>query len=189
MFSYETWPDDLTFRPLPYVVYPNSGETWEASRQSWSGERGGPDLESDLVRRVPQWMRLGANVIGGCCRVGPEAIALVGQRMRECEFDVFEYRRRHGSVDRRGDFEDIKRRLTEVARLEARDNKEKEVVVPSDLVGKIELLPPGHVDRHVAEARLAAMFQHFGVKYPFDKDDADAEAGKEQEETRGKDQL
>ncbi|MEU9118255.1 homocysteine S-methyltransferase [Streptomyces sp. NPDC048506] len=53
----------------PVVVYPNSGERWDAGAREW---RGGPAFRAD---RVAGWAADGARLIGGCCRVGPEAIA------------------------------------------------------------------------------------------------------------------
>jgi homocysteine S-methyltransferase len=53
----------------PIVVYPNSGEEWDAKNRTWVGSPGFPD---ELVRR---WRRAGATLIGGCCRVRPEQIA------------------------------------------------------------------------------------------------------------------
>lgn len=55
---------------LPLVVYPNSGEGWDAAARRWTG-RGGPDLDPDAVRR---WRGLGATLVGGCCRVTPDQI-------------------------------------------------------------------------------------------------------------------
>lgn len=53
----------------PVVVYPNSGETWDATARAWTGR-------STLTpARVTAWERAGARLIGGCCRVGPETIA------------------------------------------------------------------------------------------------------------------
>jgi homocysteine S-methyltransferase len=49
------------------VVYPNSGETYEANTKSWSGE-------ATCVLLSKEWLELGADIIGGCCRVGPEHI-------------------------------------------------------------------------------------------------------------------
>ncbi len=173
---YEEWEEHPDFRPLPYVVYPNSGEKWEG--REWKGEKG--DLDDDLVGRVPLWMKLGANVVGGCCRVGPDMISRIRDKVRECTFDVFEYRRKHASVDRRRGPEAVRRRMRELGELESRPKKE-EVLVPSDLVGRTEMLPPGHVDKDLAEARLRAIFQHFEVKYPLDKEgggaDDEAEGG------------
>ncbi|MEV0372881.1 homocysteine S-methyltransferase [Streptomyces sp. NPDC050636] len=53
----------------PVVVYPNSGESWDAEAREWCGS---PAFTAD---RVAAWAAAGARLIGGCCRVGPEAIA------------------------------------------------------------------------------------------------------------------
>ncbi|MFE6689032.1 homocysteine S-methyltransferase [Streptomyces sp. NPDC057743] len=58
---------DLTGKPV--VVYPNSGERWDAAARTW---RGSPAFHAD---RVAGWVASGARLIGGCCRVGPETIA------------------------------------------------------------------------------------------------------------------
>jgi homocysteine S-methyltransferase len=52
----------------PVVVYPNSGETWDAVGRRWTGD---PDVPGDAVR---EWVRDGARLVGGCCRVRPEHI-------------------------------------------------------------------------------------------------------------------
>ncbi|MFE7567608.1 homocysteine S-methyltransferase [Streptomyces sp. NPDC057539] len=53
----------------PVVVYPNSGEGWDAGTRSWRG-----DATFD-PSRVRSWQAAGARLVGGCCRVGPERIA------------------------------------------------------------------------------------------------------------------
>ncbi|MCK7625698.1 homocysteine S-methyltransferase [Streptomyces sp. RS10V-4] len=53
----------------PVVVYPNSGERWDATARAWCGS---PAFRAD---RVAGWVADGARLIGGCCRVGPDAIA------------------------------------------------------------------------------------------------------------------
>ncbi|MEE4420187.1 homocysteine S-methyltransferase [Streptomyces bugieae] len=53
----------------PVVVYPNSGERWDAEARAWCGT---PEFAAD---RVAGWVADGARLIGGCCRVGPDAIA------------------------------------------------------------------------------------------------------------------
>ncbi|MFC0678061.1 homocysteine S-methyltransferase [Lysobacter korlensis] len=55
----------------PIVVYPNSGELWDAKNRTWVGEPGFP---RDLVER---WLDAGAWIIGGCCRVGPAQISRI----------------------------------------------------------------------------------------------------------------
>jgi len=53
----------------PVVVYPNSGERWDAQERSWTGD---PRLSG---REVQRWLDGGARVVGGCCRVGPELLS------------------------------------------------------------------------------------------------------------------
>jgi homocysteine S-methyltransferase len=55
---------------IPYVVYPNSGRKWDAINKVWIGttEIGFAD---SLVK---EWINLGAEIIGGCCGIGPSEI-------------------------------------------------------------------------------------------------------------------
>jgi homocysteine S-methyltransferase len=53
----------------PGVVYPNSGEAWDAKARAWSGIS-----ELDPVD-VNKWVGNGAALVGGCCRVTPEQIS------------------------------------------------------------------------------------------------------------------
>ncbi|MFJ6671414.1 homocysteine S-methyltransferase [Actinosynnema sp. NPDC091369] len=53
----------------PVVVYPNSGEDWDAGARSWTGA---PAFEPG---RVAGWVAGGARLVGGCCQVGPGMIA------------------------------------------------------------------------------------------------------------------
>lgn len=55
----------------PVVVYPNSGEQWDAAARRWYGDSA---LRPELVR---SWRDAGARLIGGCCRVGPAEIAAI----------------------------------------------------------------------------------------------------------------
>jgi homocysteine S-methyltransferase len=59
----------------PIVVYPNSGEQWDAKNKTWMGHAGFPNA---LVR---EWVTAGANLIGGCCRVGPDEIARITRQL------------------------------------------------------------------------------------------------------------
>ena len=59
----------------PVVAYPNSGEGWDAARRRWTGS---PGISTD---DVPSWIAAGARLIGGCCRVRPEHIAAIAQRI------------------------------------------------------------------------------------------------------------
>ncbi len=60
----------------PVVVYPNSGEDWDATARDWRG-RGTYDPV-----RVAAWRSEGARLIGGCCRVGPDKIADLAAEIR-----------------------------------------------------------------------------------------------------------
>jgi homocysteine S-methyltransferase len=55
----------------PVVVYPNSGERWDAAARQWRGSR---VFDPELVQ---SWQAAGASLIGGCCRVGPAEIAAI----------------------------------------------------------------------------------------------------------------
>lgn len=57
------------------VVYPNSGEGWDAERQSWTGTS---RFVADDARA---WATNGAEIIGGCCRVGPADIAALSRSL------------------------------------------------------------------------------------------------------------
>ncbi len=56
---------------LPLLVYPNSGRTWDAERHAWSGAGVG----GFPAAAVAGWRARGARGIGGCCGIGPAAIA------------------------------------------------------------------------------------------------------------------
>jgi homocysteine S-methyltransferase len=55
------------------VVYPNSGEEWDAVHRCWQGD-GQIQEFGELARR---WRGEGAQWIGGCCRTGPEHVRAV----------------------------------------------------------------------------------------------------------------
>ena len=52
------------------IVYPNSGEAYNAKSKTWLG------LSNPIsyVEMTREWINLGADIIGGCCRIGPEHI-------------------------------------------------------------------------------------------------------------------
>lgn len=53
------------------VVYPNSGESWDAEARRWVG----PGQFAPSA--VQEWVDAGARLVGGCCRVRPEDIGLI----------------------------------------------------------------------------------------------------------------
>jgi len=60
------------------LAYPNSGELYDASTRSWTGNR---DLDG-FASQAERWCELGASIIGGCCRVSPEHITAIKARLK-----------------------------------------------------------------------------------------------------------
>lgn len=56
--------------PMKIIVYPNSGEAYNAESKTWLG-LSDPVL---FVKMVKEWVELGADILGGCCRIGPDHI-------------------------------------------------------------------------------------------------------------------
>ena len=54
----------------PIVVYPNSGECYDAAAMCWHGGA----AATTLAKHAREWHRLGARLIGGCCRTTPAEI-------------------------------------------------------------------------------------------------------------------
>ncbi|MEU0523719.1 homocysteine S-methyltransferase [Streptomyces niveus] len=76
-----------TITAKPVVVYPNTGEKWDAQARRWAGEgrgvgegRGEGPLPPAThpspfsPDRLRTWQSTGARLLGGCCRVGPTRI-------------------------------------------------------------------------------------------------------------------
>ncbi|MEV6331137.1 homocysteine S-methyltransferase [Streptomyces sp. NPDC051909] len=59
----------------PVVVYPNSGERWDAGTRRWHG---GATFDAATTSA---WRAAGARLIGGCCRVGPGAVAALAAEL------------------------------------------------------------------------------------------------------------
>lgn len=52
------------------IIYPNAGDVYNADTKTWSGL----STTTSFVEMVKEWLELGVDIIGGCCRVGPEEI-------------------------------------------------------------------------------------------------------------------
>jgi homocysteine S-methyltransferase len=57
----------------PVMVYPNSGEGWDARTRSWIGESD----PAEFGVQAAEWYAAGAQIVGGCCRTRPEHIRQV----------------------------------------------------------------------------------------------------------------
>ncbi len=63
----------------PVIVYPNSGETYDAAENRWLGEA----VPAEFGTFSREWRKLGAALIGGCCRTGPAHIRQIRDRFRQ----------------------------------------------------------------------------------------------------------
>ena len=57
------------------VVYPNSGEGWDAAHRCWTGSGDAASYGA----MAQDWFAAGAHMVGGCCRTRPEHIRLVAE--------------------------------------------------------------------------------------------------------------
>jgi homocysteine S-methyltransferase len=55
------------------IVYPNSGEVYSAKSKTWRGL----SEPKYFVEMSKEWTKIGADIIGGCCRIGPEHIRII----------------------------------------------------------------------------------------------------------------
>lgn len=63
----------------PVIVYPNSGETYDPVAKRWLGE----SVPSEFGTYSREWRKLGAGLIGGCCRTTPAHIRQISDRFRK----------------------------------------------------------------------------------------------------------
>ncbi|KAL5116800.1 AdoMet-homocysteine methyltransferase [Pleosporales sp. CAS-2024a] len=83
-------PDDVALaalkklKPLAksatLVVYPNSGEQWNAKTREWEGTK--TEEGSTLAHKTVEWVSAGARLIGGCCRTTPEDIRTMSEALQ-----------------------------------------------------------------------------------------------------------
>lgn len=60
----------------PIIVYPNSGETYDPVSKRWLGE----SVPAEFGTYGREWRKLGAGLIGGCCRTTPAHIRQIRDR-------------------------------------------------------------------------------------------------------------
>jgi homocysteine S-methyltransferase len=63
----------------PIVVYPNSGEDWDAEARCWTGQSDA----AEFGQQAQQWFASGAQLVGGCCRTRPEHVRQIAAVARE----------------------------------------------------------------------------------------------------------
>jgi homocysteine S-methyltransferase len=59
----------------PIMVYPNSGEGWDAEARRWTGSND----PAGYGEMAAQWFASGAQIVGGCCRTRPAHIRQVAE--------------------------------------------------------------------------------------------------------------
>ncbi|MGE5626709.1 MAG: homocysteine S-methyltransferase [Solirubrobacterales bacterium] len=62
----------------PVVVYPNSGEEYDAVTKTWHGD----SSSSGFCEGAKIWYEHGARLIGGCCKTSPEDIRAISKWFR-----------------------------------------------------------------------------------------------------------
>ena len=62
----------------PLLCYPNSGEAWDASARCWETGSGVTDFGPPALL----WRDAGAQLLGGCCRTGPDDIHRIRDALR-----------------------------------------------------------------------------------------------------------
>jgi homocysteine S-methyltransferase len=82
-------PDDLALEALrnlakvvtkgTLVVYPNSGEQWNAQAREWEGSKTEGDT---LAQKTVEWWAAGARMVGGCCRTTPGDVRTMGEALK-----------------------------------------------------------------------------------------------------------
>ena len=63
----------------PILVYPNSGETYNATKNDWNGD----PVSHSFGEEARTWYNAGARLIGGCCRTTPEDIHVIASWARD----------------------------------------------------------------------------------------------------------
>ncbi len=62
----------------PIIVYPNSGERYDAATNRWFGQTHAEEFGT----AAREWRKGGAAAIGGCCRTSPAHIRAVSERLK-----------------------------------------------------------------------------------------------------------
>ncbi|MEU7987821.1 homocysteine S-methyltransferase [Streptosporangium canum] len=62
----------------PVMVYPNSGETWDAANRRWLGLAD----PAEFGAAAAGWHAAGSAFVGGCCRTTPEHIRQIGEHLK-----------------------------------------------------------------------------------------------------------
>ena len=64
----------------PLVTYPNSGEVYDGQHQTWTQYA---DKSHTLLENTISWRKLGAKIVGGCCRTRPSDIESLSKGLKK----------------------------------------------------------------------------------------------------------
>jgi len=128
------FPNVLSYNKIPYVVYPNSGRTFDPVKKCFASSEKNLDA---ILDNLKLWMSLGANVIGGCCEIGPEDIKVIGEKVFLEVFDAMEERAKMEAAGRndRDDWVRIQERLKKPSYEELKKKREQMSGFVKDLTG------------------------------------------------------
>jgi len=103
------FPGVLNYKKVPYVVYPNAGRSYDPVAKCFTDEK----CLQVVLDQIRKWIGLGANVIGGCCEVGPDDIRRIADKVTLELFDALEDRAKMEDETRntRDDWAEIEARL------------------------------------------------------------------------------
>lgn len=79
-FAAEAIKHLAAYTDKPLLIYPNSGETYDASTKTWHA--GESSRCGSFADSASAWHEAGARLIGGCCRTTPEQIVQVSSLWR-----------------------------------------------------------------------------------------------------------
>ena len=134
---------------LPFVVYPNSGEKWDAKNKKWIQR----NEDQDILSEIGDWIRLGARIIGGCCRVQPQTIKRIKHKVASemLHFDSFAAATKSADEE----FSKVKSKLK-------KSKKEVEDAEKVSDFGQIYALP-GETTKNEAQKHLLAILEHKNI--------------------------
>ena len=127
-------------------------------------------IEETFLSSIKDWLRLGANIIGGCCRVDPGMIAKIKDKVQEELWEALEYRQQHEEkAPGRNDWASIEKNFRrkettkkfKKSREGEADDVQAEITSPLDF-GPIVCVP-GLMSREAAEKQLLAACQFLEV--------------------------
>ena len=175
------WPEVIDFKPLPYVVYPNSGENWDELNKAFTGNA----KDDFFLSEIPNWLDLGANVIGGCCRVGPPMIRKIKDVVLNHLSQNLSTAKRDHSPDL--EWSGIERQLRAKTEKKEKTSEKKgqktkkKVTSPFDF-GQIYAVP-GLVPKDVAQKQLQAICEHLEIDYSVMSNEGESDENELKQET------